>query len=95
MIACILLTFAVYLHLTQSGSALLIVSVALRSMEPQSIATALSKAALFGPLIVAIAASQGLTEQPTTRLVGAGVSGATVRMISTILFVNAAWTLFL
>lgn len=92
MIACILLTFALYLHLMEISSASLVVSLALNAMEPAMIGTALGKGALFGPLIVAIAAVQGLVEQPTTRRVGAGVSSATVTMISTILLLNALLT---
>lgn len=89
MIACILLTFAVYLQLIQISSVPMVVSLALNAMEPAALATALAKGALFGPLIVAIAAGQGLTEQPITRRVGYGVSNAAVTMISTILLLNA------
>jgi phospholipid/cholesterol/gamma-HCH transport system permease protein len=93
MIGGILLTFAVYLQFAQIGPAPLIISFALNAMEPTTIATALGKSALFGPLIVAIAAHHGLAEQPTTRLVGFGVAKATVTMISTILLLNALLSL--
>lgn len=93
MIACILLTLAVYLHFMQISSALLILSLALNAIEPAAVSMALGKGALFGALIVAIAAVQGLTPQPTTRMVGLGVTGAIVTMISTILVLNAILTL--
>jgi phospholipid/cholesterol/gamma-HCH transport system permease protein len=93
MIACILLTFALYLQLIEISSVSLVVTLALNAMEPSTVGTALGKSALFGPLIIAIAAAQGLVEQPTTRLVGLGVSSATVTMISTILLLNALLTL--
>lgn len=93
MIACILLTFALYLQLIGIGSVALTITLALNAMDPSDIGTALGKAALFGPLIVAIAAAQGLMEQPTTRLVGFAVSSAMVTMISTILLLNALVTL--
>lgn len=93
MIFCIILTFAFYLSLAGLGSIALIVTLALSAMEPTTIGTALGKAALFGPLIAAIAATYGLGVQPTTRLVGSGVSRATVTMISSILLFNALLTL--
>lgn len=93
MITCILLTFALYLQLTGIGSVALIVTLALNAMEPSDIGTALGKSALFGPLIVAIAAAQGLVSQPSTRHVGFGVSSAMVTMISTILLLNALLSL--
>ena len=43
--------------------------------------------------IVAMAAIQRLALQPTTRMVGLGVTGAIVTMISTILVLNAILTL--
>lgn len=93
MIFCIILMFAFYLNLTGLGSIALIVTLAFSAMEPTTIGTAMGKAALFGPLIAAIAAAHGLVVQPTTRLVGSGVSRATVTMISSILLTNALLTL--
>ena len=93
MIFCIILTLAIYLNLAGLGSIALIVTLALNAMEPTTLGTALAKAALFGPMIAAIAAAQGLVVQPTTRLVGNGVSSATVTMISSILLSNALLTL--
>ena len=93
MIATVLLTFSVYLHLTQISSVLLSLSVALNAIEPAAISTALSKGALFGTLIMAIAADNGLAGQPTMRMVGRSVTNALVAMIANILLLNAVLTL--
>lgn len=93
MIGCILVTFSAYLQIAQISPAPLIMSLALTAIEPASVGTAFAKSALFGPLLMAIAANHGLSDQPTTRLVGMGVAHATVSMTSTILLLNALLSL--
>ncbi len=95
LVACVLVTLAVYLQVAQIAPAPLVISLALTAIEPRSVFTGLAKSALFGPLLIAIAASHGLAEQPTVRLVGHGVARATVSMISVILLLNAVVSLFL
>lgn len=95
MITCILLTFSVYLEWKQVSSVLLVLSIAVNAIEPAALLIALGKGALFGALIVAIAAGRGLASQPSVRAVGSSVTGALVAMISTVLLLNAALTLLL
>jgi phospholipid/cholesterol/gamma-HCH transport system permease protein len=93
MITFVLLTLALYLNLTLAIPPLLVLTIALNAIEPASLFTALGKGLLFGALIMAVAAAQGLSSPPATRAVGHSVTDALVRMITTILIGNALWTL--